>query len=203
MRNKYKNIIIDPPWNQGKTGKRKVRPNQTQTLDYITMSKEQLAGLPIEEIAEENSFLWLWATNSKDKATGEPILKMAFELMEAWGFSFYTMITWDKKTGPCPFGPYQIVTEYILFGYKGKAKFQKEHLGKMKNIFIAKSTGHSIKPREFYENINKHFNGSKIDIFARGVREGFDGWGDEYEGVSKLGDILKKKNSNVRDEGKE
>lgn len=182
----YKNIVIDPPWNQGKTGKRKARPNQTQVLDYTTMSKEQLAALPVGDVAEDNSFIWLWATNSKDKRTGEPVLKMAFDLLESWGFTFYTMITWDKKTGPCPFGPYQITTEYILFGYKGKAKFQKEHLGKMKTMFTAKSGGHSIKPREFYEEIAKRFEGSKIDIFARQVRKDFDGWGNEYEGISKL-----------------
>lgn len=183
---KYKNIVIDPPWNQGKTGKRLVRPNQTQKLDYKTMSKEQLARLPICEIADQDSFLWLWATNSKDKRTKEPILKMAFDLMDVWGFTFYTMIVWDKKTGPCPFGPYQIVTEYILFGYRGKAKFQKEYLGKLKNIFTEKSTGHSVKPNKFYEGINNNFEGSKLDMFARKVRNGFDGWGDEYEGISKL-----------------
>jgi len=48
--NRYNTIVIDPPWNQGKTGKRKVRPNQTVTLDYPTMSKEELLNMPIELI---------------------------------------------------------------------------------------------------------------------------------------------------------
>ena len=64
--------------------------------------------MPINEWAKENCFLWLWVTNSKDKKTKEPILKMGFEILEHWGFTYYTTITWDKKTGPCPFGPYQI-----------------------------------------------------------------------------------------------
>ena len=188
---KYNCIVIDPPWNQSKTGSRKVRPNQKKVLDYPTMNKEELKKMPINKISEDESFLWLWATNSKDKKTKEPILKIAFELMENWGFKYYTMITWDKKTGTCPFGPYQITTEHILFGYKGKANFPKESLGKMKTCFSESSTAHSVKPNSFYDKINELFPGNKIDIFARQIRNGFDGWGNEY-GSIKL-DIKKPK----------
>ena len=181
--NKYKVLVIDPPWPQGKTGKRDVRPNQGTKLDYPTMTKQELLNLPVESWAEDQSFLFLWATNSKDKKSGEPILKIAFELMESWGFTFYTMITWDKKTGPCPFGPYQITTEHILFGYKGKAVFSKASLGKMKTCFTESATAHSVKPDSFYQLIHKYFDGKKIDIFARQVREGFDGWGNEYGSI--------------------
>lgn len=183
---KYKVLVIDPPWPQSKTGKRGVRPNQGTKLDYPTMTKEELVALPVEEWAEEQSFLFLWATNSKNKKTGEPILRMAFELMETWGFTFYTMVTWDKKTGPCPFGPYQITTEHVLFGYKGKAVFNKASLGKMKTCFSESATAHSVKPDSFYQQISKHFEGKKLDVFARQVREGFDGWGNEY-GMLQVG----------------
>ena len=127
----YQVLVVDPPWNQGKTGKRSVRPNQGTRLDYPTMSKANLTQLPVADWAADQSFLWLWATNSKDKSTGEPILRTAFDLMACWGFTFYTMVTWNKRTGPCPFGPYQITTEHVLFGYRGKAVFERESLGKM------------------------------------------------------------------------
>ena len=178
--NKYKVLVIDPPWPQGKTGKRGVRPNQGTKLDYPTMTKADLLELPVADWAEDQSFLFLWATNSKDKKTGEPILKMAFDLMTHWGFTYYTIITWDKRTGPCPFGPYQITTEHILFGYKGKAVFNKASLGKMKTCFTESATAHSVKPDSFYQQIAKHFDGTKLDVFARQVRDGFDGWGNEY-----------------------
>ena len=177
----YDVIVIDPPWNQGKTGKRKVRPNQTTTLDYPTMSKEELLNMPIGELGKENSFIYLWTTNSKDKKTGEPFLKSSFDLLEEWGYNFYTMITWDKKTGPCPFGPFQIATEYVLFGYKGKCSFKKDKLGFMKNIFSESATAHSVKPQSFYDAIVEMTDGKRIDIFARQKRDGFDGWGNEYE----------------------
>lgn len=189
---KYKCIIVDPPWNQGKTGKRKSRPNQNTSLDYSTMSMEELIDLPINDWASENCFLWLWATNSKDKSTKKPILKMAFDLLENWGFVFYTMITWNKKTGPCPFGPYQITTEYVLFAYKGKAKFDKASLGKLQTIFTASPSAHSVKPKLFYDQIAKYFDGPRLDVFARQVREGYDGWGDEY---GKFDEISKRPHS--------
>lgn len=182
---KYKVLVVDPPWNQGKTGRRRTRPNQTTTLDYPTLSKDELLRLPIDKWAnEEQSFLWLWATNSKDKKTGEPILKMAFELMEQWGFTFYTTITWNKRTGPCPFGPYQIVTEHVLFGYKGKAVFNKDCLGKMQTCFTETSTVHSAKPNSFYQQLKEYFEGPRLDVFSRQVRNGYDGWGNQYGKLS-------------------
>ena len=94
-----------------------MRPNKTTTLDYPTLSKAELLELPVREWSNpERSYLWIWATNSKDRKSREPILPIAFQLMDHWGFNYYTTITWNKGTGPCPFGPYQITTEHILFG---------------------------------------------------------------------------------------
>ncbi|MBL7962954.1 MAG: hypothetical protein JNM31_03830 [Flavobacteriales bacterium] len=178
---RYKVLVIDPPWDQGKTGRRSVRPNQNTALDYPTMGREALVELPVREWSDpEGSFLWLWATNSKDRRTGEPVLRMAFDLMAHWGFTFYTLITWNKRTGPCPFGPYQIITEHVLFGYRGKAVFDKEVLGKFQNHFTETPTAHSVKPQSFYDGLAKHFEGPRLDVFARQVRPGFDGWGNEY-----------------------
>ena len=81
--------------------------------------------------------MWLWATNSRSRSSGRPVLQQAFELMEQWGFRYYTLLTWDKATGPCPFGPYQITSEHCLFGYRGKCRFPQRSLGKMKTVFAA------------------------------------------------------------------
>jgi N6-adenosine-specific RNA methylase IME4 len=181
---KFDILVVDPPWNQGKTGFRDVRPNQTKILDYPTLSKEDIKKLPIQEWSKDSSLIWLWVTNSKDKKTKEPIIKIGFELLEHWGFNYYTTITWDKKTGPCPFGPYQITTEHILFGYKGKTKFARESLGKMKTCFTESSSAHSVKPDSFYQLLHKYFKGDKLDVFARQKRIGFTGWGNQYGKLS-------------------
>ena len=132
---RYKAIVVDPPWNQGKTGRRRVRPNQNTQLDYPTLTKQQLMELPIQDWANpERAYLWLWATNSKDRNSKEPVLAMAFQLMDHWGFNYYTTITWDKGTGPCPFGPYQITTEHALFGYRGKGTLNTRYARQAQNL---------------------------------------------------------------------
>ena len=179
--NRYRCIVVDPPWDQGKTGKRSVRPNQTTRLDYATMTPDEIKETPITQWADENAYLWIWATNSRSKSCDKPILVCAFELMAFWGFRYYTAITWDKRTGPCPFGPYQITTETVLFGYRGKACFPKNSMGKMKTIFTSPVTRHSEKPKVFYDYIAQYFEGPRLDVFARRPHEGFEGWGIEYE----------------------
>ena len=171
-RKKYRCLVVDPPWQQGKTGARRVRAGQTTELDYPTMPATELKKLNIGAWAEEQSFMWLWVTNSKEKRTGSPIIRLGFELLEAWGFTYYTTITWDKKTGVCPFGPYQIVTEHVLFGYRGKVKFDNKCLGKSKNLITAPAPGHSVKPALLYEHIAQWFPGPRLDVFARGVHPG-------------------------------
>ena len=177
---RYRCLVVDPPWPQRKTGRRSVRPQQGVDLDYPTMSFDDIRSLPIREWAAQNAYLWLWATNSKDRKSGVPILKTAFEVMEAWGFRYYTTLTWDKKTGPCPFGPYQITTEHVLFGYCGKAVFPRGSWGRMKTMFQESAKAHSVKPDALYRHIKTHFTGPRLDVFARAGRDGFDGWGDEY-----------------------
>ena len=200
--NDYDVIVIDPPWNQGKTSKRSVRPNQTTKLDYQTLLLDEIKLLPIEKWSKDPSFIFLWVTNSKDKKTKMPIIKMGFELLDHWGFNYYTTITWDKKTGTCPFSPFQVSTEHLLFGYKGKVNFNKKSLGKMKTCFTESSSAHSVKPNSFYENIDRYFTGKKLDVFARQKRVGFDGWGDEYKKldmISKKPTRLKKINTKQKE----
>lgn len=43
-------------------------------------------------------------------------------------------MTWNKQTGPCPFGPYQITTEHGLFGYRGKFDPLEEIRGRLKTL---------------------------------------------------------------------
>ena len=177
----YKCLVVDPPWDQGKTGKRSVRPNQGTALPYPTMTCKEIASLPINAWAADHAFLWLWATNSRSHSSGKPILLQAFELMENWGFRYYTTITWNKTTGPCPFGPYQIISEHCLFGYRGKCVFPKESLGKMQTVFSASVKRHSEKPTRMYNDIRRHFHAPRLDVFARKRHPGFDAWGNQRE----------------------
>lgn len=145
------------------------------------MTYGEIAALPVSEWAAQDAFIWLWATNSRSRSSGKPILVQAFELLEHWGFKYYTTLTWDKPTGPCPFGPYQITTEHCLFGYRGRCLFPKEAMGKMKTMFTAPVTRHSEKPACHYANVSRHFDAPRLDVFARRRHQGFDAWGNEVE----------------------
>ena len=179
----YRCLVVDPPWDQGKTSKRRVRPNQDIALGYPTMTQEEIAKIPVDKWAFENSFIWLWVTNSRSCSSGRPIIVQGFDLLEHWGFRYYTLLTWNKVTGVCPFGPYQIVTEHILFGFRGKCKFPRESWGKLKTSFFSVSGNHSEKPSLLYASIREYFEGPRLDVFARRRYLGFDAWGDEVEGM--------------------
>ena len=47
-------------------------------------------------------------------------------------------------------------------------------------MFTEPSTAHSVKPAGFYSGIAERFDGPRLDVFARQVRPGWDGWGNEY-----------------------
>ena len=175
----YKVVVVDPPWDQGMVGKT-AHHVRASDLAYDTLDQQGILDtVPLHEWAASESCLWLWTTNSRSKSSGKPIIQSGFELMEAWGYRYYTMITWSKQTGVCPFGPYQITTESILFGFRGK--MPKVPMGKLQTCFTETGKGHSIKPASFYEGIRGIFPGPRLDVFARGAHDGFDGWGNEYE----------------------
>lgn len=43
---------------------------------------------------------------------------------------------------------------------------------------------HSAKPPELYDDLAARTPAPRLDVFARRQHQGWDGWGDEYEGES-------------------
>ena len=59
----YRTIAIDPPWPVQKI-EREQRPKQGTWLDYPTMTLEQIANLPIPDIADSDGcHIYLWVTH--------------------------------------------------------------------------------------------------------------------------------------------
>ena len=85
-------------------------------LPYPTMAFEEIKAMPVRDIADENAILWLWTTNAH--------LRVAFEVVEAWGFEYKTLLTWVKDrmgTGEWLRGQ----TEHCILSCAGKAGFRK------------------------------------------------------------------------------
>ncbi|MDD3366846.1 MAG: MT-A70 family methyltransferase [Sphaerochaetaceae bacterium] len=105
---KFKTILADPPWQfQNRTGK--VAPEHKRLNRYPTMSLNDIKNLPVNEVADDQSHLYLWVPNA--------LLPTGLEVMKAWGFEYKTNLIWKKirKDG----FPFRNVTEILLFGIKG------------------------------------------------------------------------------------
>ena len=163
---KYNVIYADPPWDVKKI-KRKVRPNQVK-MDYPTMTLDEIKALPVGDIADEHSTLWLWTTHA--------YLPKSFEVMSEWGFRYQRTITWDKSNGLCLFG-FHHRTEFLLFGYKGKIDMYPKRKA-FPTLVQEKSPRHSEKPHIFRELISP-FGEKRIELFARKTVDGWDAWGNE------------------------
>lgn len=116
----WRTILADPPWHEQGAGKY-VRGAQKY---YPLMSVEEICTIPVKEIVAEQAHLYLWATNN--------YLPSAFKVMETWGFTYKTCITWAKTSGGFGLGQYfRGMTEHCLFGTRGPTlPYRKKRDGK-------------------------------------------------------------------------
>lgn len=173
---KYEIIYADPPWKQAKGGKKSVRPNssgkcldyQTQTLDVI---KSHL--IVADKLTNENAVLFLW--------TIDKYLFEAQTMAESIGYKLHARMIWNKVTGiPAAF-TVRFGHEYLLYMYKGKLiPVDKKERGKIHTVFTEQVKRHSQKPESAYRIIERLYpQFSKIELYARNQRDGWDCWGDE------------------------
>ena len=172
---KYRVIYADPPWRYRNT-KTGGSMNSGSASKYNTMSVRELCALPIPDLAEKDSVLFLWAT--------VPLIQEALEVMSAWGFKYKTMLFWRKIMSWGMGFWYRGQVEILLLGIKGKVKAFRVQRA---NFIQAKVREHSRKPDEFYELIEMAGLRPRIELFARSRRKGWDCWGNEVESDIELG----------------
>ena len=167
---KFKTILADPPWQfQNRTGK--VAPEHKRLNRYPTMKLEEIKALPVAEVADENSHLYLWVPNA--------LLIEGLSVMEAWGFQYKTNIVWEKirnDGGPDGRGVgfyFRNVTELLLFGVRGSHMRTLAPGRSQVNLIRSKKREHSRKPDEMIELIEKCSPGPYLELFARGQGEGW------------------------------
>lgn len=160
----YSVIVADPPWRYGNTSTRGAAEDH-----YPTMSTEDLAKLSVEvdEWAAKDCHLYLWATNN--------FLREAFDVIDAWGFAYKTLLTWVKPQ--IGMGNYfRSRTEHVLFCTRGSAPTVRRDIS---NVIEADRTQHSRKPDAFYDLVEAQSSGPYLEMFARRRRLGWDNWGNE------------------------
>lgn len=172
----YQIIYTDPPWNQKKGNVRKCRPNQDKELDYATMATDDIAEFhkPYFDAAEEKHNVFMW--------TIDKYLHETEEMMRSLGYALHARFIWDKCNGVAPAFTVRFSHEYLLWFYKKGSMLmpRKETRGKYMTVLREPSTTHSTKPDCAFAMIEDMFpSASKIELFARRRRAGWDAVGDQ------------------------
>lgn len=171
---KYSIIYADPPWSHTswKNGNR--RPE----LHYPILDTKNISDLRIQDIAYENSWLFLWTT--------APHLPEALKVIQAWDFEYKTVaFTWVKKNKIADSwfwgcGSYtRANAELCLLAKKGNIKRVS---ASVHSVIESKIESHSKKPDEARSRIIKLCGElPRIELFAREKHDGWDVWGNEVE----------------------
>ena len=156
---KYDVIYADPPWRFQQPS---VASTKAPERYYSTMSGEEIKALPVQNIAEKDAILFMWAVAT--------LTELAYEVMRSWGFIPEGQIIWEKissngKPRVGLGGKVRYSHEILVIGHRGnpqKAKFQTP------SVITARITKHSEKPEVFWDVIEKMFPAAKrIELFAR------------------------------------
>jgi len=152
-------IVADPPW----------RYETSADLPYPTMAIEDIKALPVAVIAADDAVLWLWTTTAH--------LRVAFDVVQAWGFEYKTLLTWVKDrmgTGEWLRGQ----TEHCLLASRGKPVFVT---GTHTTVLQAARREHSRKPEEFFALVEATCPGTTIELLARETRAKWIQFGNQTD----------------------
>jgi hypothetical protein len=105
---KYPTIYADPPWAYDNVASRAAAQNH-----YPTMSLAEICDLPVANLAAADAHLHLWTTNG--------FLRDAFDVRDAWGFTFKSCLIWVKDE--IGMGNYWRVSHEFLCGRSHKNSY--------------------------------------------------------------------------------
>lgn len=167
----YGLIMADPPWLfELYSAKGEEKSAQAQ---YACMGLEQIARLPVAELAAPDCVLWLWAT--------APMLPVQIEIARRWGFTFKTSGVWVKTTvnGKIGFGTGYLLRnahEPFVIATRGEPRCARD----VRSVVMGRVREHSAKPDEAYAAAERLLPGvARVELFSRRSRPGWDAWGDQ------------------------
>jgi N6-adenosine-specific RNA methylase IME4/ParB-like chromosome segregation protein Spo0J len=166
----FRVIVIDPPW---KYDNRPDDSSHRASNPYPSMSLQEITDLDVPGLVGSDCILWLWTTNSH--------LPHAFSILDGWGFSYKTMLTWVKDrmgTGEWLRGR----SEHCLLAVRGRPTI---NLTNQTTVIEGPLREHSRKPESFYQLVESLCPGSKVELFAREARPGWVQHGDQADLFSR------------------
>ncbi len=191
---RYPTIVADPPWPVADYGARTLstaghwREDHTghaKPVPYKRMSIDEIAALPVNDLAARASHLYVWAVNA--------FLPEAYEVVRAWGFKTRPVVlTWCKEPRGLGFGgTYANTTEFVLFARRGTLPALRRWDSTwfpFKRPYQDGKPAHSVKPDGLQDVVEQVSPGPYLEMFARRQRLGWDTWGNEALNHTDLGD---------------
>lgn len=190
----YQTLVVDPPWPMKTTRKRTASGNdkpggwerligQVVALPYKVMTLDEIAALPVGDMAARAAHLYCWTTNR--------FLEQTFEIVRAWGFECSSVLTWCKPPMGLGFGgTYCNTTEFLLFARRGTLpalrRWDTTWFG-LGRVYQNGRLAHSAKPEAFLDMVEAVSPGPYVELFARRARLGWDYWGDQSLGTAVMG----------------
>lgn len=167
----YDLIMADPPWRfqlRSEAGE-----DKSPQAHYRTMSLDEIARLPVADLAAPDCLLWLWAT--------APMLPDQIAIARAWGFEFKTEGVWAKMTvnGKIAMGTGYLLRnahEPFIIATRGAPKTTHG----VRSVVMGERRQHSRKPEAAYRAAEQLMPAARrASLFERVPRPGWDCWGDE------------------------
>ncbi len=146
----FPTIYADPPWQYSNKAS-----NGAVANHYPTMTVDEICNEPVGKIAQNNAHLHLWTTN--------PFLREAFQVLDAWGFTYKSCMVWVKPE--IGMGNYWRVShEYLMLGVRGRLTFQDRTL---RSWLESSRTIHSRKPAIVRSLIERASPGPYLELYGR------------------------------------
>jgi N6-adenosine-specific RNA methylase IME4 len=191
----YGAILADCPWHfqswngartSGSIDVRSGKPFVTpaKAPKYDTMSVDQIAVLPVADLAASDCALFMWGI--------WVMLPQCLKVIEVWGFEYKSCaFNWTKADltqmdmftesddGQLGLGYWtRQNSEYCLFATRGTPKRLSANV---RQAIIERRRDHSRKPDCVYSRIERLVPGPYLELFARTKRPGWDSWGNEVD----------------------
>lgn len=174
----YSVIVADPAW----TFKTYSETRQTRAakVHYDVMTLDDIKEMPVSDLSAPDCALLLWVCN--------PMLPQGLEVMQAWGFTFKTIVfCWAKtsKSTHYSWAPkYHLGMGYYsrqnvelcLLGTRGKPKRVAKDV---RQLLVEPVREHSRKPEKFFTETERLFPGPYVELFSRQPRPHWDAWGKQ------------------------
>ncbi|TQF80368.1 S-adenosylmethionine-binding protein [Elioraea sp. Yellowstone] len=170
-------IILDDSLRQFQNRNGKVAFEHRRLSRYGTMTAAEIASLPVADFAAPVAHLYVWVPNA--------LLSHGLAVMAAWDCTYKANIVWHKirKDGGSDgrgVGFYfRNVTELLLFGTRGPHARTLAAGRRQVNLIDTRKREYFRRPDEIYPIIEACSPGPRLELFARGVRDGWTVWGNE------------------------